>query len=111
MLDEGYIREPRDLALCKAALNQSNAQGLSRAARHNILKPLSLWSEGSALHDLELCNPYLQTCFDTLHVLDGGITKKMIELAGNWLLKIGGWNEVLLWYTYHNLGTASSFLP
>ena len=54
MLDEGYIREPRDLALCKAALNQSNAQGLLRAARHNILKPLSLWSEGSALHDLEL---------------------------------------------------------
>ena len=35
MLDEEYIREPRDLATCKAALNQANGQNLSRAAHRN----------------------------------------------------------------------------
>jgi hypothetical protein len=76
-----YIRVPRDYDECAMAVLQGH--GNSAQAR----KRLALHPEGSALLDLPLVNPYLQVRNDTLHVLDGGVTKRHLELVGNHLYK------------------------
>jgi hypothetical protein len=94
MLSASYHRRPRVYGECKALLASAQSPQLSKAAQMRLLNPHALWPEGSALHDLKLCNAYLQVRGDSLHVLDGGITKRLLELAGNWLQSTGGWDEV-----------------
>ena len=44
------------------------------------------------------CDFAIHTCMqvrgDSLHVLDGGLTARLVLLAGNWLYSEGGWDEV-----------------
>jgi hypothetical protein len=94
MLRADYHRVPRSCAQCKDVLTAAQNTNIPRAAKNRMVEGLSLWPEGSALHGLRLCNPYLQVRGDSLHVLDGGLTARLVLLAGNWLYSEGGWDEV-----------------
>ena len=94
MIRASYHRRPRDHAESLALLGSATNSDLSKAAQMRLLNPHALWPEGSALHDLRLCNAYMQVHGDSLHVLDGGITKILLEHAGNYLQSTGGWDEV-----------------
>lgn len=94
MIKANFHRRPREHGECLALLASAQNSDLSRAAQMRLLNPHALWPEGSALHDLRLCNAYMQVRGDSLHVLDGGITKHLLEYAGNWLQSTGGWDEV-----------------
>ena len=93
MISASFHRRPRDHAESLALLASATNSDLSKAAQMRLLNPHALWPEGSALHDLRLCNAYMQVRGDSLHVLDGGITKILLEHAGNWLQSTGGWDE------------------
>lgn len=81
MVNIHHVRRPREYQRCVDALNTTEGQA-------EQLKSLGLHPEGSAFLELPLVNPYLQVRGDTLHVLDGGVTKRHLEFLGNHLYKM-----------------------
>ena len=84
MIDPDYLRVVRDLAEAKGILNRCAAES-TRTARLRLTDLLGIWPETPALMAIPHFHPYLQTVPDSLHVLDGGITERLLLYIGNWL--------------------------
>ena len=84
MLNPHVDREPRDLAETLKLLKETlDMQGIGDAQKH--VEHLSLHPYLTAVIQLKLSHCFLFNRYDSLHVLDGGITSRIIVLVGNWL--------------------------
>ena len=59
------------------------------AARERLTDLLAIWPETPSLMSISHFHPYLQTVGDTLHILDGGTTERILLYIGNWLFDSG----------------------
>ena len=89
MFDPELRRKPRDIAATMRVLDQCVVSG-TRAAANRLCQPIGMWPERSALLDIPLFNMHLQTRGDRLHVLDGGITQRLLLYVGNWVFQNSG---------------------
>ena len=89
MLDPQYQRRPRDLKEHEAALAKSESAPTVRAAQQ-ATAPLGLVPLRTALSLLPMVHVYGHVAFDSLHVLDGGVTMRHLIIFGNWLLSVHG---------------------
>ena len=84
MLNPHEERPPRDYAGTLKLLEETmGMEGIQEAKKH--VEHLSLRPYLSGLIKLKLSHCFLFVRYDSLHVLDGGITSRLIVLAGNWL--------------------------
>lgn len=90
MLDPAVERKPRDLTETCKLLCDSMEPGLGIGAAKGLVKHLGLFPYLPALAKLPLTHCYLNVRYDTLHVLDGGITSRIIVILGNWLFYRAG---------------------
>lgn len=84
MLDPQYARRPRDLKDHEAALQKSEL-ALTVAAAQLATAPFGMVPLRTALSMLPMVHVYGQVAFDSLHVLDGGVTMRHLIIYGNWL--------------------------
>ena len=84
MLRPDAARTPRDTVATIALLERSEmADGISAA--REMVRHLSLHPYPPALSGLIMTNTYLMVRYDTLHVLDGGVTMRILIIAGNFM--------------------------
>jgi hypothetical protein len=84
MLDPHKDRPTRDLASTRQLLEETQRMpGIGEAQKH--VEHLSLHPYLTGFMRLKLTHCYLYVRYDSLHVLDGGMTSRIIVLAGNWL--------------------------
>jgi hypothetical protein len=91
MLRPDAARTPRDTVATIALLERSEmADGISAA--RDMVRHLSLHPYPPALSGLIMTNTYLMVRYDTLHVLDGGVTMRILIIAGNFMYySVGEW--------------------
>jgi hypothetical protein len=91
MLRPDAARTPRDTVATIALLERSEmADGISAA--REMVRHLSLHPYPPALSGLIMTNTYLMVRYDTLHVLDGGVTMRILIIAGNFMYySVGEW--------------------
>ena len=105
MICPDHLRVVRDLKEAATILERC-ATMPTRTARERATELLAIWPETPALMSIPHFHPYAQTVGDSLHVLDGGITERLLEYIGNWLYQKdpdgdgsgggGGWAAVQL---------------
>ena len=84
MLNPHVDRTPRDLAETSRLLDETlDMDGIEQAKDH--VRHLGLHPYSTALIKLRLTHCFLYVRYDSLHVLDGGMTSRIIVLVGNWL--------------------------
>ena len=84
MLDPHKDRPTRDLASTRQLLEETQGMpGIGEAQKH--VEHLSLHPYLTGFMRLKLTHCYLYVRYDSLHVLDGGMTSRIIVLVGNWL--------------------------
>ena len=84
MIDPDFIRPLRSLEEAERILEECATQ-TSRTARQLLTDLLAIWPETPALMGISHFHPYLQTVGDSLHILDGGLTERILVYIGNWL--------------------------
>ena len=92
MLDPDHLREARDLGEAEEILEQC-ATINSRAERKRRCEHLAIWPETPALMSMCHFHMYAQTVGDSLHILDGGMTERVLVYVGNWLYSTGEGNN------------------
>ena len=99
MIDPDHFRAVRSLEEAERILDEC-ATIDTRAGRERKTDLLAIWPETPALMHIPHFNLYLQTVGDSLHVLDGGTTERVLLYIGNWLYESGdnrtNWEAVQL---------------
>ena len=85
MLDPAEARTPRDLETTHRMLTECMNPEMGIGAAQDHVKHLSLFPYPPAFMRLKLTHCFLYVRYDSLHVLDGGITARIIVILGNWL--------------------------
>ena len=88
-----YNREPRDAAYTSRvvaeavniAARQGRGGGWNAACRHT--QALGVWPQECALSRMPGFNYLLQVVYDSLHVLDGGVTMRIVILIGCYVFR------------------------
>ena len=88
-----YNREPRDAAYTSRvvaeavniAARQGRGGGWNAACRHT--QALGVWAQECALSRMPGFNWLLQVVYDSLHVLDGGVTMRIVILIGCYVFR------------------------
>jgi len=92
MIDPDHFRPVRKVQEAKDILEQC-AAAETRAARERLTDLLAIWPETPSLMSISHFHAYLQTVGDTLHILDGGTTERILLYIGNWLFDSGEGNN------------------
>jgi hypothetical protein len=99
MIDPDFFRPVRKLEEAEDLL-EACATETSRAARERLTYLLAIWPETPGLMSIPHLHMYAQTVGDSLHILDGGSTERILVYIGNWLYSTGdrgkNWGAVQL---------------
>ena len=99
MIDPDFFRPVRKLEEAEELL-EACATETSRAARERLTYLLAIWPETPGLMSIPHLHMYAQTVGDSLHILDGGSTERILLYIGNWLYSTGdrgkNWGAVQL---------------
>ena len=99
MIDPDFFRPVRKLEEAEDLL-EACATETSRAARERLTYLLAIWPETPGLMSIPHLHMYAQTVGDSLHILDGGSTERILLYIGNWLYSTGdrgkNWGAVQL---------------
>ena len=90
MLDPTEDRTPRDLEGTRSRLEQCMDPAMGIGAAKDHVAHLGLFPYPPAFMRLKLTHCFLYVRYDSLHVLDGGITARIIVIVGNWLFYHAG---------------------
>ena len=90
MIDPNNERPARDLVETIAVMDRCDA-ATTHAETKRLLLDHGLWAERSALMDIPMFDMLHQVRADSLHVLDGGITMRLLLYVACWVAKEKGW--------------------
>ena len=90
-----YNRKPRDAKQTQDVIMNAmsvagrRGPGLGWGAAVQMTKPLAVWPQRCALSRLPGFSRLLQVLYDSLHVLDGGVTMRLLILVGCHVFDVG----------------------